>query len=144
MAFGGLRPAGVVVGVDEQIEVSAQLFVVAVVVTLDRRPLDRPVYLPDLAAPREDGLPDHLLILEAPRVVRFGQAVLDLVCVADHVEAALPRIDRVTVAGLLGELDAIIGQKRVQPVRKRRSALPPGTGRRCARSLRHKGARRQI
>ena len=42
--------------------------------------------------------------------------MLDLVCVADHVEAALARIDGVSVTRLLGELDAIIGQDRVQPV----------------------------
>ena len=46
--------------------------------------------------------PDRFLIFMAPRVVRLGQPVLYLVCVADHVEAALPRIDGVSVTRLLG------------------------------------------
>ena len=119
------------------------LLVIVVVVALDRGLLDCPVPLPgnglpanrerdafDLAAIQENSPPDCFLIFMAPRVVRFGQAVLDLVCVADHVEAALPRIDRVAVAGLLGDLDAVVrcpasvclqtlrgGQDRVQLVR---------------------------
>lgn len=50
-------------------------------------------------------------------MVRFGEPVLDVVRVADHVEAHLARPGGVPVAGLLGELDAIVGQDRVDTVR---------------------------
>jgi hypothetical protein len=50
-------------------------------------------------------------------VVRFGEPVLDVVPLADHVEAHLTRPGGVPVAGLLGELDAIVGQDRVDAVR---------------------------
>ena len=49
-------------------------------------------------------------------MVGFGEPVLDVVCLADHVEAHLTRAGGVAVAGLLGELDAIVGQDRVDAV----------------------------
>lgn len=52
-----------------------------------------------------------------PRVVRLGEAVFDVVCLADHVEAHLTRESGVTIARLIGELDAIVSQDRVDPVR---------------------------
>ena len=109
-----------VVGIDEQIEVAAELLVIVIVVALDRGFLDRPVHSLDLASIRENSPMDCFLALMASRVVRLGEAVIDLVCVADHVEVALSRIDRVAVAGLLGELDAIIGQNRVRLCKERR------------------------
>jgi hypothetical protein len=50
-------------------------------------------------------------------VVRFGKPVLDVVCLADHVEAHLTRPGGVPVARLLSELDAVIGQDRVDAIR---------------------------
>ena len=52
-----------------------------------------------------------------PRMVRFGEPVLDIVCLADHVEAHFAGPCGVAVAGLLGELDAIVGQDRVDAIR---------------------------
>ena len=43
--------------------------------------------------------------------------MLDVVCLADHVEAHLARPGGVPVAGLLGELDAIVGQYGVDLIR---------------------------
>ena len=76
---------------------------VVVVEALDGRVLDRPVHSLDLTI--------------GPRVVGLGQPVLDPVGFADHVEAHRPGIDGVAVPRLLGELDAIVGEDRVQPVR---------------------------
>jgi hypothetical protein len=52
-----------------------------------------------------------------PGMVRLGEPVLDAVGRADHVEAHLPRPGSVTIARLLSELDTIVGQDRVDPVR---------------------------
>jgi hypothetical protein len=46
-------------------------------------------------------------------MVWLGQPMLDAICLTDHVEAHLPRICCVSVARLLGELDAVISQDRV-------------------------------
>ena len=117
-AFEGLEPSGVVVGVDEQIKVSAQVIVVIVVIAFDRGLLDRAVHALDLAAIRENSPPDCFLVLMAPRMVGFGQAMLDLVGVADHVEAvhAQPGRPAIPVSRLVGELDAIVGQDDVDLV----------------------------
>ena len=48
---------------------------------------------------------------------RDAEPVFDVVRLADHVEAHLARPGGVTVARLLGELDAIVGQDRVDAVR---------------------------
>lgn len=51
-----------------------------------------------------------------PGVVRFGEPMLDVVRLADHVEAHLARPGGVAVAWLVSELDAIAGQDRVDAV----------------------------
>lgn len=51
-----------------------------------------------------------------PRVVGLGEAMLDVVCLADHVEAHRTREDGVPVARLFGELDGIVRQDRVDTV----------------------------
>ena len=81
-----------VVGIYEQIKVSAQLFVVIIMVAFDGGFLDCPVHALDLAV--------------RPRMVGFGQAVLDFVGSADHVEAAEARDHGVPVSRLFSELDA--------------------------------------
>lgn len=64
-----------------------------------------------------DGSVHPLDLTVRPRVVRLGQPVLDAVCFADHVEAHLTRPGGVTVARLLGKLDAVVGPDRMDPVR---------------------------
>jgi hypothetical protein len=77
---------------EEVREVRSQLIVGFVVEAFYSRVLDRSVHSLDLTI--------------GPRVVGLGQAVLDPVGFADHVEAHWPGIDRVPVPRLLGELDA--------------------------------------
>ncbi len=67
--------------------------------TLHNRVLDRAVYPPDQAV--------------GPRVVGFGQAVLDPDGVADHVEGHRAGMSRVAAMGLLGELGAVVGENGV-------------------------------
>ena len=69
-------------------EVRAQLLVAVVVVSFHRRILDRAVHSLDLAI--------------GPRMVWLGQSMLDRVGLADYVEAHLPRVCCVPVAGLFG------------------------------------------
>jgi hypothetical protein len=71
----------------------------------DGRLLDRAVHPLDLTV--------------GPGMVRLGEPVLDVVRFADHVEAHLTRPGGVTVARLLGKLDAVVGPDRVNPVRHR-------------------------
>ena len=52
-----------------------------------------------------------------PWVVWLGQAMLDSIGVTDHVKAHLPGISGVSVPGLVGELDAVIGQPGVDAER---------------------------
>ena len=86
-AFEGLQSSAEVIGADQVSQVISQL--VVAVEAFDGRLLDRAVPLPGngLPANRER---DAFDLAIRPGVGRFGQAVLDLVCVADHVEAAFP------------------------------------------------------
>ena len=72
------------------------MLVSVVVEAPDGRVLDHEVHQLELAV--------------GPRVVGFGQSVLDPVRLADHVEAHWPGVNGVPVAGLLYELDAVVGQ----------------------------------
>jgi len=76
--------------------------VVFVVEAFDRRVLDRAVH------------PLNLTI--GPRVVGLGQSVLDPIRLADHVETHRPGVDGVPIAGLLGELDTVVSENRVDPI----------------------------
>ena len=91
-----------VIGVHEVCEVYPQLLVAVVVEAFDGRFLDGAVH------------PLHLSV--GPRVVRLGEPVLDIVGLADHVEAHLARPSGVSVARLLGELDAVVGEDRVDAI----------------------------
>lgn len=51
-----------------------------------------------------------------PGVVRLGEPVLDVVGLANHVEAHLTRPSGVLVTRLVSELDAIIRQDRMDAV----------------------------
>ena len=98
-AAEGLEPAREVVGYHEVREVGAKLVMVLVVEAFDRRFLDGTVHSLDLAI--------------GPRVVWLREAVLDTVGLANHVEAHGPGRDGVAVPGLLGELNAVVGENGV-------------------------------
>ncbi len=80
----------------------AQLIMAILMISLHRRVLDRSVHSFDLTI--------------GPRMVWLSQAMLDTVRLADHVEAHLPCICCVPVARLLGELDAVVRQNRVDAI----------------------------
>ena len=81
----------------------AKLVVVFIVVSFNGCVLDRAVHALNLTID--------------PRMVWPGQPVLVSVGVTDHVEPHGPGIDCVAVARLLGELDAVVRQNRVDAVR---------------------------
>ena len=64
-----------------------------------------------------DGAVHPLDLAVGPWVVRLGEPMLDVVGLADHVEAHLARRGGVAVTRLLGELDAVIDQNRVYSIR---------------------------
>jgi hypothetical protein len=66
------------------------------VIAFHYRVFDSPVHPLDLAT--------------GPRMVRFGQAVVNLIRLADHVEAHWPGIDCVPVPRLLCKLDIVVRQ----------------------------------
>lgn len=80
----------------------AQLFVAILVKAFDGSVLDHLVHPLDLAV--------------GPGEIRLRQTVLNPVGFADHVEAHLPRICCIPVAGLLGELDAVVSNDRVDAI----------------------------
>ena len=100
----GLQTPGEIVGVDEGLQMSAELLVTPVMIPFDGRLFDRPVHPFDLTV--------------RPRMVRLGEAMLDAVLPADLVEPmnSVARRPAVTIAGKVGELDAVIRKDGVQPV----------------------------
>jgi hypothetical protein len=93
-----------VVGGDEVDQVSLQLLMVVVVITLHGRFLESAVHSLDLAV--------------CPRMVRFGEPMLNAVFVAGTVEGvATPYRSRLgAVARQIGELDAVVGKDGVDLV----------------------------
>ncbi len=79
-----------------------QLLAALVVEAFDGQFLNRAVHPLDLTV--------------GPRIVRPGKPVLNVIGFADHVKAHLTRPGGVAVAWLLGELDAVVGQNRVNAV----------------------------
>ena len=75
---------------------AAKLIVTIVVIPFYGRVLNRAVHPFDLPV--------------GPWMVWLGQAMLDLVCGADHVEPHGPGVRRVAVARLLTNLDAVVCQ----------------------------------
>ena len=100
-ALEGFEPPPVIVGVNEVVEVGSQLRVAVVVVSLDRSLLDRPIHPFDLAV--------------SPWMFDLGQPVLNAVFVAPHIEhvSHIGGGGTVCIAWREGELDAVIGQHRV-------------------------------
>ena len=121
-ALQGLEPARVVVGVEEQLKVCCELLMVVVVASLDGGILDGAVHAFDLAI--------------GPRMVRLCQPVLDAMLAAEPVEQvhAELRCRTGAAAGRVAELDAVVGQHRVDVIRhglddsvqELRGALPVG------------------
>lgn len=60
--------------------------------------------------------PDCSPILAAPRMIGLAQAALDPVRPTDHVKAQLRGIDGIPVPGLVGRLDALLGQDRADAI----------------------------
>ena len=60
-------------------------------------------------------------------MVGFGQPMLNPVCVTDHVKTHRPRVCCVSVSGLLGELEAIVGEDGVDVIRGRLRVSAQGT-----------------
>ncbi|ASC07166.1 hypothetical protein S101468_02965 (plasmid) [Acetobacter pasteurianus subsp. pasteurianus] len=52
-----------------------------------------------------------------PGMIGFRQTMFDPVGFADHVEAHGTRLGRIAITGLVSELDPIVGQDGVDPVR---------------------------
>ena len=95
----GFKSLSEIVGHDEALQALAKLVMAFIVIALDRRVLDRSVHPLDLAV--------------CPGVIDFGQPVFDFVFIADTLED-VP--EGVFLPGLIGELDAVVGQNRVDPV----------------------------
>ena len=77
----------------------AKLIVAFIVIAFDCRVLDRSVHPLDLAV--------------CPGVIDFGQPVFDFVFIANTAED-VP--EGIFLPGLIGELDAVVGQNRMDPV----------------------------
>lgn len=90
-AAQGLEPAGMVIGVHEQLQMGAELLMAVIVVAFDYRVLDRAVHSLDLTI--------------RPRMVHLRQPVLNAVLVADPIKDVLAVPD---VSAARGELNAII------------------------------------
>ena len=62
--------------------------------------------------------PDHPFQLTiGPGTARLCQTVFNLVGFADHLEAYGTRQGHISITALLGELDAVIGQNGMDPIR---------------------------
>ena len=103
-ALQGLQAAAVIIGIDEICEVSFELFMAVVVIPFDGRFLDRPVHPFDLTI--------------CPWMFDFGEAVLDAVLLAAHIEhvSHVGRCRTVGVARREGKLDAVVCQDGVNLV----------------------------
>lgn len=95
-AFEWFESAGEIINCDEVVEVLPELFVVVVVVAFNGGFLDGSVHPLDLAV--------------GPGMFHLGQPVLDVIFVADPVE---DMVKGVFVPLLVGELDAVVGENRV-------------------------------
>ena len=95
-----------VVGVDEQLKMSSKLIMAGVVVAFNGGIFDGAVHALDLAI--------------RPRVVWLCQAVFDPMLGADTIEQVTckPCCWPIAIAWWMAELDAVIGQNGVEPVRE--------------------------
>ncbi len=110
-ALEHLEPSAEVVGVDEVLKVPTQLFMTVVVEAPDGGVLDGSV--PPLDLPVGPGMIDP------------GEPVLDAVLVADPIEDV---VERVFVTDMVGELDAVVCQHRMDGVGNRRNEIAQEPG----------------
>lgn len=103
-ALEGLQPSSEVVGGDEVGEMPFELVVAVVMIALDGCVLDRSVHSLDLTI--------------RPRMVDLGEAMLDAVLPAAHGEHVGHVSSRrpISMAQRIAELDAVVGQNRVDVV----------------------------
>jgi len=103
-ALESLQTPSKVVGINEGLQVLSQLVVAVVVVALDRGFLDRAIHALDLSV--------------GPGMVGLGRSVLDVVGQADSIEhmQAQSRRGAVPSGRQVAELDAVVGEDRVDPV----------------------------
>ena len=101
--FECFEPSCKIVSCDKVFEMDAQLFMIIVVIPLECGVLDCLVHSLDLTI--------------CPWIVGFGQPMLNPVRVTDHVKTHRPRMCCVSVSGLLGKLDAIVGEDGVDVIR---------------------------
>ena len=87
--FEGLQSAAEIIGVDEVLEMAAQLVVVVIVEAFDGCFLDGSVHALDLSV--------------GPGMLDLGEPVLDLMLAADTVEDV---VEGIAMPFLVGELDA--------------------------------------
>ena len=104
----GLQSFGEIVGSDEVAEMSAQLVVAVVVVALNGGFFDGAVHTLDLAV--------------SPGMVRFGEPVVDAMPKTDPVKRMAAKAGRWPLAILrqIGELDAVVGEHGMDPIRDSR------------------------
>src|SRR5579864_6102487 len=109
--FQCLEPTAKVVGGNEVSQAAAQLAVGFVVVALDGRFLEGAVHPLDLPI--------------GPGVVGFGQAVFDAACSTDLLEGVEAVAGDLAVADArqVGELEAVVGQHGVNPIRHPRDQV---------------------
>ena len=103
--FEGLEPTAEIIGVDEIGEMSAQLVVIVIVVSLNGRVLDRAVHSLDLTV--------------GPRMIDLGEAMRDSVLSASHAEhmCCIGRSRTVRVSRRQTKLNAVVGENRMDFIR---------------------------
>ena len=101
-----LQPTRMVGSFDEELKVFPKLVVAVVVVAFDSRFFEGAVH------------PLHLAI--GPWVVGLGQSVFDVVLAAYLIEAVNPVMGcpAISISWQVGDLDAVVGEDRVQPIRE--------------------------
>lgn len=100
-ALQRLQPLGTIIGHEEALQMLAKLVLAFIVIAFDRRILDCSVHSLDLTV--------------CPRMIDFGQSVFNSVFITDPVEYMA---SCVFVTGLIGELNTVVGEHRVDPVGK--------------------------
>jgi len=98
-AFEGFQSAAIIVGIDEVLKVGFELTVAVVVIAFDGCFLDCSVHPFDLTV--------------GPGVFDFGEAVLNIILVADPVE---DMFERAGMVSHVGELDTVVSQDRVNAI----------------------------
>jgi hypothetical protein len=103
--FECLKPPAEIVGVDEVGEMPPELGVIVIMIAFDGRVLDCAVHALDLSI--------------GPRVIWLFQAMLNVVSTLRAAERMAPQHGSraITVFGQIGELNAVIGQNRVDEIR---------------------------